>query len=345
MNRKSGPFTGFDLHRLSFVNALSSEHEAKPLEPQKEVPRWNSSLTYCNIGINTHQPVPTEQRTETIKKLPEPKNIADLEHFLGAIGWHRSLIPFYAQRSAPLQRLKSSLVTKARGIFILFKEVNQLLLNHGGARRKQKQQNTSRRSRRDLESKSSFILHDVRLFLGDDSFLNPIANEIESGNQFIGAFAIRAKGGRRITTDIDLEVMSHIDWNNLSSRLEGAGFKVSAAKITGGGLNAVDKSSGVEVTVRSPNVVKEEADRSYKANGWYVVRDDIQLIQKLTCVVKRQTTPRHHKKANGCPGYYVPPRAGDIRSGNSAKRWKRRTHRIVLIRRDGALDSIGPLDP
>ncbi|KAK6495778.1 hypothetical protein TWF481_002824 [Arthrobotrys musiformis] len=34
----------------------------------------------------------------------------ELEHFLGTLRWHHSCIPFYAQRAAPLQQLKTKLL-------------------------------------------------------------------------------------------------------------------------------------------------------------------------------------------------------------------------------------------
>ncbi|RPA72628.1 hypothetical protein BJ508DRAFT_186305, partial [Ascobolus immersus RN42] len=48
----------------------------------------------------------TQQKAEAIHKLADPESLQDLEYFIGMANWHRSLIPFFAQRLEPLQKLK-----------------------------------------------------------------------------------------------------------------------------------------------------------------------------------------------------------------------------------------------
>lgn len=56
------------------------------------------------FGLST-----TTQKAEAIAQLPTPSTLADLEHFIGMTNWHRHLIPYYAQRIEPLQKLKTKL--------------------------------------------------------------------------------------------------------------------------------------------------------------------------------------------------------------------------------------------
>ena len=49
----------------------------------------------------------TEERASAICDVPYPKTLSALEHFLGACGYNRYLVPYYAQITAPLQALKT----------------------------------------------------------------------------------------------------------------------------------------------------------------------------------------------------------------------------------------------
>ena len=57
----------------------------------------------------------TAQRVEAIKSLRFPRNLKDLEIFIGLATWNRHLVPFFSKRIAPLQDLKSSLLRKQEG--------------------------------------------------------------------------------------------------------------------------------------------------------------------------------------------------------------------------------------
>jgi hypothetical protein len=49
----------------------------------------------------------TEERAEAILKQTYPTTLSGLEHFLGACGYNRHLVPYYAQVTSPLQALKT----------------------------------------------------------------------------------------------------------------------------------------------------------------------------------------------------------------------------------------------
>ena len=55
------------------------------------------------LGLTT-----TESKSAAVANLEFPKTLADLEHFIGLTNWNRHLIPYYAQRIAPLQLYKTA---------------------------------------------------------------------------------------------------------------------------------------------------------------------------------------------------------------------------------------------
>ena len=57
------------------------------------------------LGLTT-----LEARTEAISKIEPPTSLSELESFIGIMEWNRKSIPFFAQRTGPLQDLKTRLV-------------------------------------------------------------------------------------------------------------------------------------------------------------------------------------------------------------------------------------------
>jgi hypothetical protein len=60
------------------------------------------------LGLTT-----TEAKAEAVSNIPFPTTLSQLEHFIGLTNWNRHLIPYYAQRVAPLQFYKTSLLKGA----------------------------------------------------------------------------------------------------------------------------------------------------------------------------------------------------------------------------------------
>jgi hypothetical protein len=60
------------------------------------------------LGLST-----TEAKAEAVSKIPFPTTLAQLEHFIGLTNWNRHLIPYHAQRVAPLQMYKTTLLKGA----------------------------------------------------------------------------------------------------------------------------------------------------------------------------------------------------------------------------------------
>jgi hypothetical protein len=60
------------------------------------------------LGLTT-----TESKAEAVQNIPFPTTLAQLEHFIGLTNWNRHLIPYYAQRVAPLQTYKTTLLKGA----------------------------------------------------------------------------------------------------------------------------------------------------------------------------------------------------------------------------------------
>ncbi|RYC55608.1 hypothetical protein CHU98_g10598 [Xylaria longipes] len=56
----------------------------------------------------------TKDRVQAFQQLAFPKNLQALEQYLGASGFLRTLIPYYAQLAEPLQRRKTTLLAKGR---------------------------------------------------------------------------------------------------------------------------------------------------------------------------------------------------------------------------------------
>jgi transposase InsO family protein len=57
------------------------------------------------LGLTT-----TEAKSDAVKMIPFPATLAQLEHFIGLTNWNRHLVPYYAQRVAPLQACKTALL-------------------------------------------------------------------------------------------------------------------------------------------------------------------------------------------------------------------------------------------
>jgi hypothetical protein len=60
------------------------------------------------LGLTT-----TEAKSEAIARIPFPATLSQLEYFIGLTNWNRHLVPYYAQRVAPLQACKTELLKHA----------------------------------------------------------------------------------------------------------------------------------------------------------------------------------------------------------------------------------------
>jgi hypothetical protein len=60
------------------------------------------------LGLTT-----TEAKSEAIAGIPFPTTLSQLEYFIGLTNWNRHLVPYYAQRVAPLQACKTALLKPA----------------------------------------------------------------------------------------------------------------------------------------------------------------------------------------------------------------------------------------
>jgi hypothetical protein len=60
------------------------------------------------LGLTT-----TESKADAVDNIPFPATLAQLEHFIGLTNWNRHLLPYYAQRVAPLQAYKTFLLKGA----------------------------------------------------------------------------------------------------------------------------------------------------------------------------------------------------------------------------------------
>jgi len=60
------------------------------------------------LGLTT-----AEAKADAVQNIPYPATLAQLEYFIGLTNWNRHLIPYYAQRIAPLQACKTLLLKNA----------------------------------------------------------------------------------------------------------------------------------------------------------------------------------------------------------------------------------------
>jgi hypothetical protein len=60
------------------------------------------------LGLTT-----TEAKSDAVARIPFPATLAQLEYFIGLTNWNRHLVPYYAQRVAPLQACKTALLKPA----------------------------------------------------------------------------------------------------------------------------------------------------------------------------------------------------------------------------------------
>ena len=56
--------------------------------------------------------ISSKDRIAALRKLSFPETLKDLETYLGLTGWLRQYIPYYAQRTEPLQDRKTALLRK-----------------------------------------------------------------------------------------------------------------------------------------------------------------------------------------------------------------------------------------
>ncbi|KAK6522162.1 hypothetical protein TWF281_002729 [Arthrobotrys megalospora] len=102
---------------------------------------------------------------------------------------------------------------------------------------------------------------------------------------FVGGFAIRVKGGERATTDLDLEVTDSTHLQTLQSKIEGAGFNI--LKVSSTGFDAVDRATDIRINLRVSRF-SEIKPISEECQGFEVVCDDIQIVQKLNALPNRR---------------------------------------------------------
>jgi len=57
--------------------------------------------------------ITAEAKADAVQNIPYPATLAQLEYFIGLTNWNRHLIPYYAQRIAPLQACKMLLLKNA----------------------------------------------------------------------------------------------------------------------------------------------------------------------------------------------------------------------------------------
>jgi hypothetical protein len=55
----------------------------------------------------------TEAKSDAIATISFPATLSQLEYFIGLTNWNRHLVPYYAQRVAPLQTCKTALLKHA----------------------------------------------------------------------------------------------------------------------------------------------------------------------------------------------------------------------------------------
>ncbi|KAH3989747.1 hypothetical protein HBH52_015990 [Parastagonospora nodorum] len=73
------------------------------------------SVTILGQKVDAFGMATTDERMAAIRNMQFPKNAALLETYIGAVGYMRDKIPYFAQLSAPLQDLKTELLRSAPG--------------------------------------------------------------------------------------------------------------------------------------------------------------------------------------------------------------------------------------
>jgi hypothetical protein len=61
--------------------------------------------------VNGHGLSTSAHRVESIRQLPFPKTLHQLENYIGMTGWLRQFVPFYASLAEPLQNRKTQLLS------------------------------------------------------------------------------------------------------------------------------------------------------------------------------------------------------------------------------------------
>lgn len=114
--------------------------------------------TKCHVGYHSLEVLgqlvdrfglcTTKQKAEAILKIPPPASLSDLEKFIGLANWHRQLIPYFAQRIRPLQRLKTD----------LNKQINEGIIRCNKEENKPQPNGVSRQTRAAWAKKTRFLL-------------------------------------------------------------------------------------------------------------------------------------------------------------------------------------------
>lgn len=64
------------------------------------------SLTFLGHVISEEGIKTEDSKVEAVRNFPTPKNVKDVERFLGLAGWYHRFIPYFSERAAPLHALK-----------------------------------------------------------------------------------------------------------------------------------------------------------------------------------------------------------------------------------------------
>lgn len=95
----------FDEHcgHVSEVLAVLHKHHFQLNPPKCDF--FKPEMRYLGHMINANGMCPLDEKIETIKQLPMPKNLREANYFIGALGFYRKFIKNFAQMAAPIHRV------------------------------------------------------------------------------------------------------------------------------------------------------------------------------------------------------------------------------------------------
>lgn len=103
----------FEQHLRDLDEVLAIlEESGMTVQPYKCFVGYHS-LRILGILVDRFGLTTLEERAQAISQAKYPTTLDQLDYFLGATGWNRSLIPYYAQITSPLQALKTKLYKEA----------------------------------------------------------------------------------------------------------------------------------------------------------------------------------------------------------------------------------------
>ncbi len=95
-------------HILDIQAVLDELKEAHLTVNMKKTHFFQTSLKFLGHIVSAEGIQAVPEKNRAVQEFPVPKNIKEVQRFLGMAGWHHRFVPHFSQVAEPLNALSSS---------------------------------------------------------------------------------------------------------------------------------------------------------------------------------------------------------------------------------------------